>query len=439
MGLGVSGCSAASFLEGRGWDLVGVDRSELRLRQVEKTCRWRSLLRESELEALEKSLAECRQIVLSPGLDQRHPLLFRARQLNIPVMGELQLGLEALQSEAERAVVAITGSNGKTTVTRLLEHVLRASGRDAIAVGNIGLPLTSCLARAKGAIVIAEISSFQLETLRGRYFDAAALLNITPNHLDRHTSLDLYARLKCQLQRHCKRPNALYTSQSVAEEFGEYLQPPFHTFGEQRQNHIHFAPRRVRVGSQVICGNFLGDRWNARAANFCAVAGLATELGVSAAEVYRASQTFRSPPHRLEWAGAHKGVAYFNDSKATSTAAVMSAVDTLGGSIVLIAGGVHKGSSYRPWIAAFAGRVRCIFAIGQAAPQMRSELSASIPVHCCASLQEAVYSARDLSEVGEKILLSPGCSSFDMFENYEQRGREFVDFVGQIAGEVQRK
>lgn len=440
LGLGLSGCSAARYLSDRGWQVVGVDRSGSKVERVKSALRWRSLLLESQSSAIDQVLPDCQQVVVSPGIDLRHTLIAKIRQLNIPLIGELQLGLEALSCEGRRAIVAISGSNGKTTVARWLEHVLRACGRSAIAVGNVGLPLTSCIAQARKGIVIVEISSFQLETLQGVHFDLAALLNITPNHLDRHESLDHYAQLKCGLQQHCENQELFFTSSTVAREFAGYLKAPVCTFGTNSADQVFFDCGRVRVGSDVICASaFLGNRWNSKAANFCAVLALASRLGLSPADVCRSAGTFRPPPHRLEWVGTHRGLEYFNDSKATSLEAVKSAVGDLGGSILLIAGGVHKGASYSPWIKAFAGRVRCILAIGQAACQIERELKRDIEVYRCSTLPEAVFHASSLGRPGEKILLSPGCSSFDMFENYEQRGREFIALVEQITGEVHQK
>lgn len=434
LGLGLSGQSAGHYLFKGGWKLVGLDRTPKTLSRKAKQ-NWEELIEEKDFEKAARHLRQCQLVVISPGFDVGHPLVALADQWCIPRLGELELGVQAIAREGRaRALIGITGSNGKTTVTRWLQHVVQGCGHEVLVAGNIGVPLTSCIETAVGKIVIVEISSFQLQTMHQNAFDAAAILNITPNHLDRHSSFEEYAQLKCALQKLVKDPSKFIVSQSVEEEFGAQLTPPYQTFGTRSGDTIRFCNGEFFIESQRFDTlEFLGNRWNFHVANFCATLGLAKFLGVSISASCRAGRGFKKPQHRLEWIINHNGVDYFDDSKATSLDAVVQAVDFVGAPILLIAGGVHKGAAYTPWIRAFFHRVRCIFAIGEAATLIERDVGHAISVRVCASLEQAVQLAHSLANPGDRVLLSPGCSSFDMFENYQHRGREFTRALAQLT------
>ncbi len=435
LGLGASGRSAANFLMRRGWDIVGVDRNAHTLRELAPALPWYALVSEEDAAGATAHLKPCALLVSSPGIDGGHFLHLRAAEWGIPRTGELELGVQGIVEEGgEHAIVWITGTNGKTTVVSWLEHILRRSSRDVLAAGNIGVPLTSCIEKAREKIIVVEISSFQLETMSRNLFDGAALLNITPNHLDRHATWEEYVELKCKLQSLLKNPTHLLISQTVEEGFSSRLTRPFQTFGTGPSASVEFCKGWVRIDAQrANVSEIVGNRWTFEAGNLCAALGLAATLGLTIHEACRAAGGFKKPKHRLEWVRQEQGVDYYDDSKATSPDAVIQAVNLLGAPILLIAGGVHKGASYEPWIAAFAKRVKCILAIGEAAALIEHDVGSAIAVTRCTNLQDAVRSACALAVSGDKVVLSPGCSSFDMFENYQRRGQAFIEALSQFT------
>jgi UDP-N-acetylmuramoylalanine--D-glutamate ligase len=265
-------------------------------------------------------------------------------------------------------------------------------------------------------ILIVELSSFQLETLHARRLEAALILNITPNHLDRYPSMQEYAKAKSLIQNCLKEGGALFISQQVQTEFG------------------HLVPQATVFEKEVDLINQLSYTQLGMASKQSVQAAylLCKRCGVTDVDFLRGLQTFKKPPHRIEWVAEIDGVSYYNDSKSSNIHSVMHAVGRFDGSIVLIVGGLHKGSSYRPWIESFCGKVRKIIAYGQAAPIMEYELAAFFPFQKVERFAEAVKMAKVEGKKQEIVLLSPGCSSYDQFPSYEHRGEEFKRLVREF-------
>lgn len=397
VGLGRSGRAAARLLLRGGDQVVACDANHSLIEGDPEV----AALRSEGLQVLHEGdvtdLSGFSLVVTSPGVPKSHQLLQQATHKGLQVIGEMELACRVLTSQK---VVAVTGTNGKTTVTLMVEHVLNASGIPAKAVGNVGVALSGQVANGlRDEVLVLELSSYQLETLQAPVIDAAVLLNITPDHLDRHGTMDAYAQAKLAIRRCLKPHGVLYIQKQVARDFAHRLQDA--TF-------------------QVYGGDIGHDGENAQAAQL-----LCAALGVSKSQFSLAVASFRKPPHRIEFVRTCAGVAYYDDSKGTNIDAVTKAVASLPGRIVLIVGGVDKGASYRPWITAFAGKVRAVFAIGGAAPKIQQDLAPVYQVEVVASLEAAVKKAAALSRPGESVLLSPGCSSFDMFRDYAHRGEEF--------------
>ncbi|MDE3045549.1 MAG: UDP-N-acetylmuramoyl-L-alanine--D-glutamate ligase [Verrucomicrobiota bacterium] len=399
IGYGISGRASAALLKARGCEVIAVDRKAGELKADVPVL----------LDTADLDWDEFDQVILSPGVPPSHPLVQKAREKGIEVIGEIELAFRLLENRC----VGITGSNGKTTTTLLIAHVLNAAGKKAQAVGNVGAALAGAvLDVAPEEILVIELSSFQLETLTSRKLDAAVCLNITPNHLDRHPTMRAYAEAKARIGNCLKKTGRLFISSQVGKEFSDLF----------REKEVEIVQENVAAISPVEYTQ-LGKQ------NVEAAFSICTVLGVSEGEFASALKTFRKPPHRLEWVAIKGGVEYFNDSKATNIHAVMHAVALMKRPVILIAGGVHKGASYRPWIESFGGKVRKILAFGGAASQMKEELSSSLPVEVVATLAEAVALAEREAKGNECVLLSPGCSSYDQFTSFEQRGDTFKRLV----------
>lgn len=432
LGFGVSGRAAARFLLKRGVEVAAVDRQA---EHIKRTSSDLSLVQDrfqlfSELDDL--ILESFNLLVLSPGISLQHPLCIRAHHLKIPIVGEIELAFRYLKNP----VLAITGTNGKTTTTLMTTHILNHHGFAAVALGNIGKPLIEELEQLnRETIVVLELSSFQIETLATAAIDRAVLLNITPDHLDRYKDLEDYACAKIRLQRFLKEGGVLICEKQA---FDQYL--PFFSGKQNILTYGYDPDCDFRLNQdKLICskGSYQlpgsASEKNHDFENLTAVWALCEPYAISWDSFLDCLKTFQKPPHRLEFVREVDGVSFYDDSKGTNLDAVIRAVDFFKRPVILIAGGVHKGASYKPWIDGFSGKVKCVCAIGLAAPLIAEDLKGSIPTFCFETLNEAVTHAKGIAENGQVVLLSPGCSSYDMFKDYAHRGQEFQRIVNSLS------
>lgn len=377
LGLGISGKAAASFLLKQGHTVIGVDKKASSIDPIP------GLILSDENIILEN----IDHLILSPGIPLTHPLVQQALNKNIEVIGEVEFAFRHIRNRC----IGITGSNGKTTTTLQIAHVLNCAGIRARAVGNVGVGLSTVIGNVdEDEILVVELSSFQLETLNQRCLDFAVILNITENHLDRYPSMQEYAQAKIRIQ-HCLKENGtLFITEQVAKHYSfERNFNVFQTF--------------------AICSQF----------------------GITKVAFDKAMESFKKPPHRIEWVGEIDGVTFYNDSKSSNVESVMYAVRQLQGSLILIVGGTDKGSSYRPWIDCFKGIVKHIVAYGMAKEKIESEIGSHFPFTKEGPFAEAVEIAFNLAREKDTVLLSPGCSSYDQFANFERRGEAFKELVGK--------
>ncbi len=368
-GLARSGRSAAERLDGP----VLVDRS---------------LGNEDDLSLLEGVDV----VVKSPGVPGDRPLLRAARERGVPVWSEVELGYRLLP---DSRFVGVTGTNGKTTTTELLGAIFRAAGRDVVVAGNVGTPLTSV---RPADWIVCELSSFQLEDVDSFACDVAVLLNLEPDHLDRHGSFDEYRSAKLR----------------VFERAAARIVPR-----GSGLDGIQFSADDELPAEPLLRGRH--NRENAAAATAAARA-----TGIGDEHIGDALRSFAGVAHRLELVAEIDGVRYVNDSKATNVAAAIKALEAYDGEIVhLILGGSTKAEDFQPLAAAIGPRVRPVHFIGEEGPRM-IEL---IDGHIDGTLERAVEHARRLAKPGEVVLLSPACASYDQFENFEQRGEAFRRLV----------
>lgn len=438
LGMGISGRSAAHFLLVHGATVCGVDQAQALLENHPEIqeMKQRGLTICLEEEFLHSNTTSFDLLILSPGIQPNHPAVLKAKEKHTQIIGEIELGCLV----AKNPIVAITGTNGKTTTTLLVKHILVQSGLSAHALGNVGTPFTRELLQISSQDpIVLELSSYQLETLYQNSLDHAVILNITPDHLDRYPSMEAYAAAKCSISRFLKPGGTLYMEEKAWQTFG-YLLPkeikPL-LYGYDTHSFIYTDLHSVyREGKKIFpLPSHLQNRKSHEIENILAAYALCHTFSIPDNFFLPALASFKKPSHRIEFILEHDNIRYYDDSKGTNIDAVIRAVQSLQGSIILIAGGVDKGSSYTPWIQECSGIVKEIFAIGEAASKIQKELSHHFPVTPCPSLEIAVQKAIQNAIPGDTVLLSPGCSSFDQFTDYAHRGREFQCFVRSIIGD----
>jgi UDP-N-acetylmuramoylalanine--D-glutamate ligase len=380
-------------------------------------------------------------VVVSPGVAVDAPLPRAARAAGVRVIGELELGWRAVQAET----IAITGTNGKTTTTALTGALLARQARPVVVAGNIGTPLAAhALDVPADGLVVVEVSSFQLETIETFHPRVAAVLNVTPDHLDRHGSLVAYAEAKARI----------FMNQTPADRAVVNADDPGARAlaARTRADVVWFSRLRdldhgVFVRDGVIVANLDGRvaevgpvaeialRGSHNVENVLAAVACALVTGVGRDEIRRGVAAFRAVAHRIEFVRALGGVGYYNDSKATNVDSTIKALASFPERLVLIAGGKGKGQDFAPLAEAARGRVTSVVVIGEDGPKIGAVLArAGIAVTPAASLAEAIAAARGLASPGDVVLLSPACASFDMFDNFEHRGETFKRLVLALPG-----
>jgi UDP-N-acetylmuramoylalanine--D-glutamate ligase len=376
-------------------------------------------------------------IVPSPGVPADDPLLAKARSKGITVWSEIELAYRFLEGE----LIGITGSNGKTTTTTLVHHILKTAGRQAILAGNVGTPLIGCVdSMSAQTVSVVELSSFQLELTDKFRPDISVFLNLTPDHLDRHKTLEAYAAAKAQIFKRQteldaavlnaddaptvaltpKKPQVFWFSRNKPVEPGVYVR------GEdvviERGGKAEFV---MKVAEIPLCGTHNLE-------NILAAATAARLAHVDAATIGKAVRTFAGVEHRLEFVAEIKGVRYYNDSKATNVDATRKALEAFFGRILIILGGKDKGSDYTVLQKPLREKSVLALLIGAAAEKIEKQITGSVAIERSGTLEHAVETAWRAASAGDVVLLSPACASFDQFENYEQRGRAFKDLVRRL-------
>jgi UDP-N-acetylmuramoylalanine--D-glutamate ligase len=379
-------------------------------------------------------------VVVSPGVPLDSPQLAPARAAGLPIIGELELGWRATEAET----IAITGTNGKTTTTALTGALLAEQPRPVLVAGNIGTPLAAhALTFPRDGLVVAEVSSFQLESIDAFQPRVAVVLNVTPDHLDRHGSFDAYVDAKARIFRNqaptdCAVLNAddpaaaalapRTRARVIWFSRGRPLEPGVFVSREG------WVAARLNGHVEAICP--LAEmqlRGQHNVENVLAATACALWLGLGAAAIRRAIGRFRAVEHRIEFVRDLRGVQFYNDSKGTNVASTIKALESFQERVVLIAGGKGKGQDFAPLAAAARGRVGHAVVIGDDGPKIAAALGASgIAVSAAATMQAAIDAARAQARPGDVVLLSPACASFDMFDNYQHRGDVFKRLVGVL-------
>ena len=439
VGLGKSGVAAVRLLLAQGARVVGNDaRPEGELSAEALALREAGV--ELALGGHEPALfAGMDRIVVSPGIP-RLPALAAAERAGVPIASEIELASWFL----EGTLIGVTGTNGKSTVTTLVGEMCRQSGRPTFTGGNLGTPLALAVespAAHKGGYVVVELSSFQLERVDQLRVNFAALLNVTPDHLDRYDSFQAYAQAKANIFRNQSEDDAAIVPSgdalcaSLAREGAGKL----YAFGGV-DGAVRVVAGEIRddAGGLSLPITELGITGRHNHENACAAALLARLAGVPRAAIEQVLRSFRGLPHRMVLVRQLDGVDYFDDSKATNVGAAAAALDGLAdraGRVVLIAGGRDKGGDYGPIAERMRARGRAALVIGEATRLIEPALSGGgYPVEALPTLERAVERAYALARPGDAVLLAPACSSFDMFSSYADRGDAFQDAVRALPG-----
>ena len=376
-------------------------------------------------------------IVVSPGVPVRIEPLESARAQGIPVWSEVELAWRFLRGK----LIAITGSNGKTTTTSLVAHILRTSNIPTLVGGNIGTPLLSLVETSVDTMVtVAEISSFQLETIDGFRPEISVLLNLTPDHLDRHGNFEEYARAKLRMfENQLERDIALLNADDPEVTRRMPAKPKIFWFSRQKRVATGAFLRDEQIifrneGSEVELAR-LADvqlRGQHNVENVLAACAAAYLAGAVPAAIAAGVKSFRGVEHRLEFVAEVLGVQYYNDSKATNVDAAVKAVEAFPGKLIVILGGRDKGSPYTPLRDLLRERAKGVLLIGESAEKIAAELNDAVPIAQAGTIQRAMQLAAEQAQAGDTVLLAPACSSFDQFENYEHRGRVFKQLVAKL-------
>lgn len=378
-------------------------------------------------------LREVDIVVPSPGILPDNKVLVKAEAEHIPILSEVEVAWHF----SSIPIIAVTGTNGKTTTVTLIGEMLKAAGKSAVTAGNIGYPLSQAVSEAAGiSYIVAELSSFQLKYTRYLKPFIAVLLNITPDHYDWHGDYSAYAAAKYKI----------FANQSADDWAVINGDSPAVAKEKIRAKKLYFSTRRRVAGAYCVNGSLVAAnnvilgrreeitiRGEHNLENCLAAATVGFILNIDPQIIFKTLKSFKGVEHRLEPVRKFHEISYFNDSKATNPEAVMKSVNAFNQPVILLAGGRNKGNSFKKLAHSIKDKVRIGILFGEAAPVMAGDFSEQgISVKTASSLREAVALAKNLARPGEVVLLSPACASYDMFKNYMQRGEDFKKLVQSL-------
>lgn len=377
-------------------------------------------------------------IVTSPGVSLKEPVIEQLIADGKPVVGDIELFARFRAPYAK--VIAITGSNGKTTVTSLVGEICKQAGLNTIVAGNIGLPVLDTLQMTAPDVYVLELSSFQLDATHQLQVDAATILNISEDHMDRYTGIEEYAQSKARIYQHARIAvvnrddpySAALAGQLPQVSFGVNPAPTINDYGLNDLGWLCAGHRHY------IEADSLHIRGKHNIANALAAIALTQAIGVDKVSILHTVQSFKGLPHRVEWVANIDDIDFYDDSKGTNVGATCAAISGMlkqgqAQKVVLIAGGDGKGQDFSPLRDAVQQNARAVVLIGRDGPKIQQVLqNMQMPIVDAVDLTAAVHIAKTLAEAGDAVLLSPACASFDMFRNYEHRAQVFVDAVREM-------
>ncbi len=440
VGMGKSGLAAARFLRARG---AVVTVSDARPSTLLAGPIAELLAMGAAVETGGHGLLTFRRqdlIVVSPGVPMDTPELRQVSALGVEMIGEVELASRFLKG----SVLAITGSNGKTTTTSLIGEILRGAGVPTLVGGNIGLPVVEMVAESTDATwSVLEISSFQLETVETFAPKIAVVLNITPDHLDRHGTFEKYAEAKTRITEKQTsanflvlnaedKPTQMVAAKTKAQIFWFSPRRPIKQGAFVHGESVLFLPREGGKAEPVMPVSEIPLVGAHNVENVLAAVCACRLAGISSEDIRKGVRGFKAVDHRLQFVAEIAGVKYYNDSKATNVDATAKALASFEGNVRLILGGKDKGSDYTELNDLLRERGTAVYTIGSAAEKIETQLAGVVTLKHAETLERAVALATEDASAGDTVLLAPACASFDQFESYEHRGREFVRFVTEI-------
>ena len=442
VGSGISGIAAAELLKKKQVEFVLFDgNKDLDIVALKEKA---PVFADVEIilgELAEEAMEGLDLVVLSPGVPTDLPMVNALRDRKIPIWGEIELAYFF----GKGRIVAITGTNGKTTTTALTGEIMANYFADVKVVGNIGIPYTSVVSEmTEDTVTVAEISSFQLETTHEFAPEVSAILNITPDHLNRHHTMECYIEAKEGITKKQTADNVcvLNYEDEVLRAFGEKLHTKVLFFSSRRklEKGLYFEDNKIYyangVEAQLVIDvdelNILGLH---NYENVMAAVGMALSMGVPMEKIVEVLKRFQAVEHRIEYVTEKRGVKFYNDSKGTNPDAAIKGIQAMNRPTYLIGGGYDKDSEYDEWIESFDGKVKKLVLIGQT----REKIAECAKAHgfteiiMCDSLEEAIDVCYNNAKEGEAVLLSPACASWGMFKNYEERGDIFKEYVRSLS------
>jgi UDP-N-acetylmuramoylalanine--D-glutamate ligase len=439
VGLGKSGVASALFLKARGARVTVSDsKSEEQFGDEIPTLLDHGIAVETGGHG-ERTFQGQDLIVVSPGVPVDAPLLVQARALGETVIGEIELAARFFPGQ----IIAITGSNGKTTTTTLAGEIVSAGGHSTVVGGNIGTPAISLVENAtEKTVAVLEVSSFQLETIQSFRPKIAVVLNVTPDHLDRHRTFAAYVDAKARIFENQQVDDfaVLNADDPTCESLAHRTQAQVFWFSRAkevkqgayaRDGRILFRDARGQREIMLVSEIPLKGAHNVE--NVLAAVCVGSLMGCSPEAIRQTIHNFKAVEHRLEYVATIRGVEYYNDSKATNVDATIKAIESFPANIHLILGGKDKGSDYSVLNELLKQRVKRVYTIGAAAAKIESQIRGATEIVHAETLESAVKRASVEAQAGDIVLLAPACASFDQFKNYEQRGRVFKEVVKELS------
>ena len=433
VGMGRSGVAAGEWLLGEKAEVTMFDEStDSAVAEVGLRMRARG----AEVITGQKSVMgrSFDRAILSPGISPDRPMVLELKAAGVPMLGELELGAQACLCP----VVAVTGTNGKSTTTELITKILQAAGKRAVACGNYGKPLCEvALLSRELDWAVAEVSSFQLETIDTFRPRIAVYLNLTPDHLDRYPTLEAYAAAKARIFENQKAEDVAVIRKGMVFPKRQGRTMVF-TSEARGADYTLQEGWFCAQGDKVMRQDWTKLRGAHNAENLLAALAVADAMEVSREVVKKVFANYQALPHRCEVVAVRAGVTWINDSKATNLDAMERAVSGMNGPVILIAGGKDKGFDVATSRPVLEGKVRAVLLLGEMAEKMEKAWSGGTPCRRVKDLGEAVQRAAEMAREGESVLLSPGCSSYDQFKNFEERGEKYRQCVIALPQEEKK-
>ncbi len=440
-GTGISGIAAAKLLLAKGGEVVLYDGNDkLDPEKIKKNFEEDAKLTLVLGELKRTELLGVELAIISPGISLEAPFVAVLDDAGVPIWGEMQLAYHC----AKGKLVAITGTNGKTTTTALTGEIMKAQYEDVYVVGNIGEPFSlHALDTTEDSVTVAEVSSFMLETIMDFHPNVSAITNITPDHLDRHKTMECYIETKERITKNQKEGDTcvLNYDDPVLREFGETLKINVVYFSSRQELKKGYYLKDEKIVyndgkkvMEIVDVNELNLLGRHNHENVMTAVAIAMNMGVPLEKIQKVIKEFKAVEHRIEFVTERFGVKYYNDSKGTNPDAAIQGIKAMPGPTLLIAGGYDKHSEFDEWIESFDGKVRYLVLIGQTRDKIAecAKRHGFTDIMYAEDLLEAVQVCASYANPGDNVLLSPACASWGQFKNYEERGEKFKEYVRNL-------